>query len=127
MSTILLQLEAALADARAAQERAAEKLHDTGVQHALAKSQYDAATEAVKRVEGALNSMHGVAPPAPVARGATPSTGAGDTPAPKKPRPPRDEGPKCPSCGTPGKLSFVMRGSMKFAHCGECNAETQAA
>ena len=120
MSTILLQLESALADARSAQERAAEKLHDTGVAHALAKSQYDAAADAVKRVEGALNSMHGVAP--------APRAVLADLPAtPKKPREPKPEGPACPSCGAVGKLAIVMRGQMRFAQCGECNAETQAA
>lgn len=118
MSTILLQLESALADARAAQEQAAERLHDTGVAHALAKSQYDAAADAVKRVEGALNSMHGVAtaaPSAPVKRE-----------EPKQPRKPKNEGPACPACGEVGRLSYIMHGSMKFVQCGACNAETQA-
>lgn len=125
MSQILLQLEAALADARSAQERAAERLHDTGVAHALAKSQYDAAADAVKRVEGALNSMHGVAV---TVLGSGPTIDKAAAPLKdRKPREPRVEGPTCPSCGTPNKLSIVMRGQMKFAHCGECNAETQAA
>lgn len=121
MSTILLQLESALADARAAVERAAEKLHDTGIAHALAKSQYDAAADTVKRMEGALNSLHGVAVAAPAVPAATTAAPS----APKKPREPRNEGPACPSCGAVGKLSMVLRGQMKFAQCGECNAESQ--
>lgn len=122
MSSILLQLESALADARAALERAAEKLHDTGVKNALAKSEYDAAAEAVKRVEGALNSMHGVSSPAPAASSSDKVISAAEPPAPaKKRRAP--EGPACPSCGEIGKLSLQMRGTMRFAICGGCNAE----
>ena len=116
MSTIFLQLEGALADARATQERAAEKLHDTGVANALAKSEYELASEAVRRVEGALNALHGVAaaPSAPVA-----------APPAEKPRrkEPRQEGPPCPSCGEVGKLSRVMIGSLPFVRCGACMAE----
>lgn len=116
MSTILLQLESALADARAAQETAAERLHDTGVAHALAKSQYDAAADAVRRVEGALNSMHGVA--------AAPSAPAIQPPAEKRPKKrPEEPGQACPSCGAVGKLSRVMIGQAPFARCDECNAE----
>lgn len=114
MSTIFLQLESALADARATQERAAEKLHDTGVANALAKSEYELASEAVRRVEGALNALHGVAaaPSAPVA-----------VPTPKERKPRVQEGPPCPSCGEIGKLSRVMIGSLPFVRCGACSAE----
>lgn len=115
MSTILLQLEAALADARTGLEAAAEKLHDTGVAHALAKSQYDAAGDLVKRFEGALNSIHGIGAPA-----AAPSAPVERAP-PRKVREP--EGPACPSCGDVGKLSYVMKGTMRFVVCSACNAE----
>ena len=115
--SILLQLEVALADARASLERAAETLHDTGVAHALAKSQYDAANDVVKRVEGALNSMHGVGT-APVQ-----TVGSSEQVPTKRHKPKEPEGPACPSCGEVGKLSYTMKGTMKFIVCSACNAE----
>ena len=130
MSTILLQLEAALADARAAQERAAERLHDMGVARALAKSQYDAAADSVKRVEGALNSMHGVSSASAVLEPTTREVGNGGngvTAQQPKPKKRREEGQACPSCGAVGKLTLSMIGTVKFAICGECNAQHQAA
>jgi formate dehydrogenase maturation protein FdhE len=116
MSSILLQLETALADARASQERAAEKLHDAGVAKALAQSQYDAAAEIVKRTEGALNALHGVA--------AAPSAPIIAAPA-REPRKPKaePEGPECPGCGDKGTLSHIMRGTVRFAQCSACKGE----
>jgi formate dehydrogenase maturation protein FdhE len=111
MSSILLQLESALADARASQERAAEKLHDTGVQHALAKSQYDAAAEIVKRTEGAA------APSAPII--------AAPAREPRKPKAEPD-GPECPGCGDKGTLGYIMRGTVRFAQCSACKGEFQS-
>jgi hypothetical protein len=116
MSSILLQLETALADARASQERAAEKLHDAGVAKALAQSQYDAAADVVKRVEGALNSMHGIG-----AKTLTEIAAAAPS-APKKPKP-QPEGPECPGCGDKGTLSHIMRGTVRFAQCSACKGE----
>jgi hypothetical protein len=137
MSSILLQLETALADARASQERAAEKLHDAGVAKALAQSQYDAAADVVKRVEGALNSMHGIgaktlteiaaaAPSAPVyAPGDPDRPNQGDAGVKRKPKP-QPEGPECPGCGDKGTLSHIMRGTVRFAQCSACKGEFQS-
>lgn len=121
MSTILLQLEAALADARAALERASEKLHDAGVQHALAKAEHDAAADNVRRVEGALNSMHGVSSPAPAGpAGATVSAAIPEPPAPTKKRREPPSGPICNGCGEQGKIEKI---SAQLAACSACGAQ----
>lgn len=124
--SIFLQLETALADARASRELAGEKLHDAATAHALAKSEYDAASETVKRLEGALNSMHGVTSP-PSAVAVAHEREPECRPATKKPREPKaDQGPACPSCTDVGKLSAPFyKGVTKWVTCGGCNGEFQ--
>lgn len=113
MSTLYLQLESALADARASVERAGETLHDASVAAAQRKSEYDMAAEQVRRLESALSALHGA--PAP-----TPASGVrvDAPPAPRKPRP-EPEGPECSGCGERGTL--VKQGNITT--CTACKAQ----
>lgn len=110
---LFLQLETALADARASVEKAGEALHDASVQAAQRKAEYEAQTATVRRLEGALSALHGDGPKA-----ATP------VPAPeRRPRAPKlTEGPVCSGCGEVGKL--VRQGPLVV--CTACQAQTVA-
>lgn len=93
---LFLQLETALADARASLEQAGETLHDASVQAAQRKSEYEAKADTVRRLEGAIGALHG---------GITPL--AGTPPLVNSPRKakPKPEGPQCAGCGEFGTLT----------------------
>jgi len=119
MSTLYLQLESALADARALVERAGEALHDASVQAAQRKGEYDMAAEQVRRLESALSALHGAPAPTPAA-----VVRADAPPAPKKQKAPGE--PECPTCMTKGSLSKVQVGNSTMVECGACHAQFNA-
>jgi hypothetical protein len=126
MSTLFLQLENALAEARELVLAANEKVHETGLAHAQARADMDAAAENVRRLEGAANSLNGVAPAAPNSVATAPKAESqvvisGDAYTPPKPRRPRPSqtGPQCTGCGERGKLTQAG----PIITCGACSAQ----
>jgi hypothetical protein len=109
--TLFLSLESALADARADVEKAGESLHDAAIKAAQLKADYDMKAEQVRRLEGALNALHG-ATTAPVVPAAVPVQ-----------RPPKVAeltGPTCIGCGEVGK---IVRINSAISTCSACNAQ----